>query len=80
MENNAGWIQLHRSIMDHPDWFAEPFTRAHAWIDLLLLANHKVGYIRKRGILIEVPRGQVGHSEDAIAERWKWSRGKVGDF
>jgi hypothetical protein len=60
MENNTGWIKLHRIIMDHPDWLAEPFTRAQAWVDLLLLANHKVGHIRKRGILIEVQRGS-GH-------------------
>jgi uncharacterized phage protein (TIGR02220 family) len=80
MENNTGWIKLHRAIMDHPDWLAEPFTRAQAWVDLLLLANHKVGHIRKRGILIEVQRGQVGRSEETLAARWKWSREKVRRF
>jgi len=79
MENN-GWIKLHRSIMDHPDWLAEPFTRAQAWVDLLLLANHKTGHIRKRGILIEVQRGQVGYSEESLAARWKWSRDKARRF
>jgi len=80
MENNTGWIKLHRAIMDHPDWLAEQFTRAQAWVDLLLLANHKVGHIRKRGILIEVRRGQVGYSEETLAARWKWSREKVRRF
>ena len=80
MENNTGWIKLHRIIMDHPDWLAEPFTRAQAWVDLLLLANHKIGHIRKRGILIEVQRGQVGYSEETLAKRWKWSRDKVRRF
>jgi len=79
MENN-GWIKLHRRIMNNPDWLAEPFTRAQAWIDLLLLANHDTGHIRKRGILIEVKRGQVGYSEEALAQRWRWSRGKVRRF
>ena len=80
MENNTGWIKLHRAIMDHPDWLAEPFTKAQAWVDLLLLANHKTGHIRKRGILIEVQRGQVGYSEETLAARWKWSRDKVRRF
>jgi len=75
-----GWIRLHRKIMEGSDWLAEPFTRAQAWIDLLLLANHKTGHIRKRGIMIEVERGQVGFSEAALAERWQWSRGKVRRF
>jgi hypothetical protein len=77
---NSGWIKLFRIIMDHPDWLSEPFTRAQAWVDILLLANHKVGFIRKRGILIEVQRGQLGHSEETLAARWKWSREKVRRF
>jgi hypothetical protein len=79
MENN-GWIKLHRSIMDHPFWLSEPFTRAQAWVDLLLLANHKAGHIRKRGIAIAVDRGQVGRSEQTLASRWQWSKGKVRRF
>jgi len=66
--------------METPEWLAEPFTRAQAWVDLLLLANHKRGHIRKRGILIEIQRGQVGFSEESLAARWKWSRGKVLRF
>lgn len=80
MGNSQGWIRLHRKIMDTPEWLAEPFTRAQAWIDLLLLANHETGYIRKRGIMIAVERGQVGYSEEALAARWKWSKGKVRRF
>jgi uncharacterized phage protein (TIGR02220 family) len=74
---NKGWIKLHRKIVDNPLWLSEPFTKAQAWVDLLLLANHKDGHIRKRGVLVTVERGQVGYSEEALAERWKWSRGKV---
>lgn len=80
MENSQGWIKLHRQIMETPEWLAEPFTRGQAWVDLLLLANHKTRYIRKRGILVAVERGQVGYSEEALAERWRWSRGKVRRF
>ncbi|OPX95469.1 MAG: hypothetical protein A4E58_02113 [Syntrophorhabdus sp. PtaB.Bin006] len=77
---NKGWIKLHRAIADTEFWLSEPFTRSQAWIDLLLLANHKAGHIRKRGILITVERGQVGHSEEALGKRWKWSKGKVRRF
>ena len=80
MENSQGWIKLHRQIMETPEWLAEPFTRGQAWVDLLLLANHKTGYIRRRGILVAVNRGQVGYSERTLAERWQWSRGKVRRF
>ena len=77
---NKGWICLYRKIMDDPIWLAEPFTRGQAWVDLLMLANHKGGYIRKRGIRIDLKRGDVGWSERELAKRWKWSRGKVGRF
>lgn len=80
MANSQGWIRLHRQIMETPEWLAEPFTRGQAWVDLLLLANHETGFIRKRGILIAVERGQVGYSERTLAERWQWSRGKVRRF
>lgn len=49
-------------------------------MDLLLLANFTDGTIRKRGIKVEVKRGQVGFSERELADRWGWSRGKVGRF
>lgn len=77
---NRGWIRLHRKIMDNPFWLKEPFTPGQAWVDLLLLANHKAGIIWKRGIMIEVKRGQVGHSERTLAARWRWSRNRVKRF
>lgn len=79
-KHSSGWILLHRQIMEGKYWLAEPFTKAQAWVDLLLVANHRAGEICKRGIRFEVRRGQVGFSEEALAERWKWSRGKVRRF
>ncbi len=75
-----GWIKLPRSIMEDPIYFAEPFTRAQAWIDLLLLANYADAFFYIRGNRIDVKRGQVGRSKESLAERWKWSRGKVQRF
>jgi hypothetical protein len=75
-----GWISIHRKIVENPMWLCEPFTRAQAWIDLLLLANHKDGFIVVRGVRLDVKRGQVGYSIESLRKRWKWSRGKVERF
>jgi uncharacterized phage protein (TIGR02220 family) len=75
-----GYIKLHRQLQTNKMWMAEPFTRGQAWVDMLLLANHSDGHIRKRGVRVEVKRGQLGWSERKMAERWKWSRGKVRRF
>lgn len=77
---NRGWIKLHRKIMEGEDWLSEPFTRAQAWVDLLLLANHAPSSVRKRGIAFEVGAGQVGYGEEKLATRWRWSRQKVRRF
>ena len=79
-DNGNGYISLHRKIEKNWTWFSEPFSRGQAWVDLILLANHKDGFYLKRSIRIEVKRGQVGWCLDSLAERWKWSRGKVERF
>lgn len=75
-----GWIKLYRSSFENKLYFEEPFTRYQAWIDLLLLANHKDGYFMKRGTLVKVPRGTVGYSMKELAKRWKWSINKVSRY
>ena len=75
-----GWIKLHRCLQDNPLWDSEPFSRGQAWVDLLLVANHNPGYVIKRGIKVDLNRGDIGHSEDKLAKRWSWSRGKVRRF
>lgn len=77
---NSGYIKLWRCVKDNPLWFEEPFTRGQAWVDLLMVANHKPGTIRRRGIRVNVNRGEVGMSLRELAERWRWSLGKVQRF
>lgn len=72
-----GWIKLHRRILEAPEWQREPFTKAQAWIDLLLLANFKDTHFYVRGNRVDVKRGQIGYSIVSLSERWKWSLGKV---
>ncbi len=76
----SGWVKLHRKITDNKMWLSETFTRGQAWVDLVLLAQHKPGAIRRRGILVNLPIGSVGMSQEKLGKRWKWSRGKVIRF
>lgn len=76
-----GWVLIHRQMMLNAEYFSEPFCRNMAWIDLLLLANHKDDSFRGRNnIRVDVKRGQVGYSLESLAQRWKWSRGKAERF
>ncbi len=77
---HRGYIKIWRRLKDSDFWTAEKFTRAQAWVDLIMLANHKDSFFRARGQRIDVKRGQVAHSEQSLAARWKWSRGKVRRF
>lgn len=78
MENS--WIRLHRKIMDDPLYFAEPFTKMQAWIDLLLLANFADRVTFIRGNRVTIKRGQVAYSREWFSGRWRWSRGKTDRF
>lgn len=75
-----GWIKIHRKIQLSELWHKEPFTYGQAWIDLLMLANHKDDWLLIRGNKVPIKRGQIGWSKDRLAEKWKWSRGKVNRY
>ncbi|EKI4465743.1 DnaD domain protein [Staphylococcus pseudintermedius] len=77
----AGWISLHRSIEEH--WtFKEKrkFSKFEAWIDILLMVNHKDKKIALGNELIVVKRGQKITSIRQLCERWHWSNNKVKNF
>lgn len=75
-----GWIKLYRQLTDNDIWLSEKFTDGQAWVDLLLLANHTKGFIKVRGIRLDLQPGQCGYSVLTLAKRWRWSRGKVLRF
>lgn len=75
-----GFILLYRAIFNSKLYFAGKFDKTHAWIDLLLLANYSDSTIDKRGISVEVKRGQIAKSIDFFCERWQWSHKTVECF
>lgn len=75
-----GWNKIYRSIQEHWLWTCEPFSRGQAWIDLLLMANHKEAKIMVNGNLEVVERGQRITSIRKLSDRWKWSTKKVTHF
>ncbi|MDU7453065.1 hypothetical protein [Clostridium saudiense] len=75
-----GWIKLHRAIQEHWLWDDEPFTRGQAFIDLLLMVNHKDKKIMFNGELIEVKKGSKITSLRQLSDRWKWSTNKVKKY
>lgn len=75
-----GWVKIHRDLLDNELWGDKPFTKGQAWVDLLLLANHK-----EKNVLIGnhtelVERGSFITSELKLMERWGWGRKKVKLF
>lgn len=76
-----GWISIHRQLQEHWIWKSkEPFDKRSAWIDLIMLVNHKKEKIEFDNTIIEVERGQRITSLEKLANRWKWSRHKVSNF
>lgn len=78
--SSDGWIKIHRKLQEHPLWNGEKFSRGQAWVDLILLANHKDSFFYKRGVKIDVKRGQCARSAVELSSRWGWSRTKVMKF
>ena len=77
---HRGYVKIYRKLADWYLWEKKPFDKARAWIDLILLANHKPGVIDVRGIMVPVARGQVGWSKKRLANKWGWSEGMVTRF
>lgn len=76
-----GWIKLHRRIQEHP-FFLEKrsFSKFEAWIDLLLMVNHKENKFLLGNEIIELKPGQKVTSIRQLGERWGWSKTKVTQF
>ncbi|MBV1817313.1 conserved phage C-terminal domain-containing protein [Bacteroidales bacterium MSK.15.36] len=78
---DKGWIKLHRSIQEH--WLFQEkrtFSKFEAWVDMIMMANHKDNKFLLGNELIEVKRGSFITSELKLMDRWNWSKTKVRNF
>ena len=75
-----GWISVHRSIFDCWIWQEKPFSKAQAWIDLLLLANHDSAKRLYNGELVTFEPGTVNRSIASLSDRWGWNRKTTTKF
>jgi hypothetical protein len=75
-----GWIKIHRDLTDNELWGDKPFAKGQAWVDLLLLANHKDKNVLLGNKTEFVKRGSFITSELKLMERWGWGRKKVKLF
>lgn len=62
MAKNVGWVKIFRKLIDNRMYFSEPFDKTHAWIDLIMIADSS---------------GTISTNIKQLANRWKWSEGKV---
>ena len=76
----GGWVKLYRSIVDNWVWQDKPFSKGQAWIDLIIMANHKENKFPLGNEVITVERGSLITSELKLMERWGWSKSKVRQF
>ena len=73
-----GWILLHRKLQECEIWdHSQPFDMRSAWVDLLLLANHRDVEIIFDYKPMVVRRGQYLTSVRKLGERWVWSKDRV---
>ncbi|MBC8580943.1 hypothetical protein [Zhenhengia yiwuensis] len=77
---DTGWISVYRTLQEHWLWQEKPFDKARAWIDLLLLVNHKENKIMFDGTLTTVSRGSKITSLRQLSDRWGWSTKKTKKF
>ena len=76
----SGFFKIERDFLSSPFWLSEVFTKPQAWIDLIGMANYADKSRYYKGVFQDVKRGQIVTSQQALAERWKWSRHRVSDF
>lgn len=76
-----GYIKLFRAIQENWIWkWKEPFDHRSAWIDLLLIVNHKEEKIPVGTHIQTLKPGQRWLSYKWLGQRWGWSYRKVLRF
>lgn len=76
-----GYIKLYRQIQENWLWQERrTFSKAEAWIDILLMVNHSDKKVPLGNELIPVKKGSRIISIRQLCEKWNWSNTKVKSF
>jgi hypothetical protein len=76
--SGKGFIKLYRKITEHEFYLEDrKFSKFEAWIDLIMMANHKDHRFMLGNQFVDVKKGQIITSERKLMERWKWGKEKV---
>ena len=75
-----GYISIHRQIWEHNLWNDKPFAKGQAWIDMVMLANHKDVKVPFKGKITIIERGSFIRTRRDLAKRWGWSDSAVQRF
>lgn len=80
--SNNGWIKVYRQLLDSELWKLDvPYSERDAWIELMLLANHKADYITtKHKERIKIERGQHFTSIRKLAQKFTWSERRTRNY
>lgn len=79
-DKKKGWVPIYRDIRNHWIWNCERYSKAQAWIDLLLAASHSNHEFYFNGAIKREKPGQFWTSIRQLALRWQWSKGTVTKF
>jgi len=78
---HRGFIKLWRRFMDTDLWSERrKFSKAEAWLDLIMRASGIDREVLMGWEKVSVPRGTILVSQRGLANRWKWSRKSVASF
>lgn len=77
---DKGYIALHRKVKDNWIWNCDPINRFQAWMDILMLANHKDAEISFNKHPLKIERGSFVTSVAKLAREWGWSKNKTLSF
>ena len=78
MSSDKGFVKIYRDL--HWIWEDKPYNRGAAWVDLIMMMNHKDRKIFFNSNTITVKRGSAITSIRKLSERWGWSKDKVKHF
>jgi hypothetical protein len=79
--NGIGWISLHRKLQKHWLWTeSRVYSKAEAWIDILLRSNPVEAKMKKKTDVIKIGRGETVTTLGDLAFQWDWNKSKVRRF